>query len=151
MRSICSEAEAYVEQGQQPGFGARSPRLEAMIDPLTEASVDAARLFAERLQARLIVVSTDSGRTALALSSRRPAATILAFARSEQTARALALCWGVTPLVHAEIGSAESELNFALDWARSQSLVKSGQQVVLLRGQFADRPKSQAIVAGEVT
>ena len=64
------------------------------------------------------MVATDSGRTALALSNRRPAATILAVTRTEQIARTLAVCWGVTPVVQPEAASAEQELAFAIDWAK---------------------------------
>ena len=149
MRQICIEAESYLDKAGLAPIASTSTYLAGLIDPLTEASADAARMMADRLHARLIVVSTESGRTALALSSRRPAAMLVVLARSEQVARALALCWGVTPVVLTEVGSAERELSYAVDWARSQSLVRTGQHVVLLRGQIAGRPKSEAILAGE--
>ena len=69
--------------------------LSGLIEPITESAVDAAHLMTEQLDAPLIVVSTESGRTAVALSNRRPTATILALTRTEQVARTLALCWGV--------------------------------------------------------
>jgi pyruvate kinase len=103
------------------------------------------------LNAPLIVVSTESGRTAIALSNRRPTATILALTRTEQIARTLALCWGVLPLFRPDPSSAEHELKFAIDWARSHSLVRSGQHAILLRGQVAGQSKSRAVLAGEVT
>jgi pyruvate kinase len=43
-----------------------SVSLAELIEPITEAAVDAAYLMTERLNAPLIVVATDSGRTALA-------------------------------------------------------------------------------------
>ena len=92
--------------------------LTDLVEPITEATVDAACLVTERLDAPLIVVATDSGRTALALSNRRPAATILAVTRTEQIARTLAACWGVTPVVQPEAGSAEQDLAFAVGWAK---------------------------------
>ena len=107
-------------------------------------------LVAQRLDAPLIVVATDSGRTALALSNRRPAATILAVTRTEQIARTLAVCWGVTPLVQPEAMSAEQELAFAIDWARSRGLVQPGRYAVLLRGQVPGQDRSRAVLACEV-
>jgi pyruvate kinase len=149
MRQICAEAEGYLESGVSPV--AAAPRsLSGLIDPLTEATVDAAHLITERLDAPLIVVSTDSGRTALALSNRRPTATILALTRTEQIARTLALCWGVTPLLLPEVASAERELSFGIDWAKSHSLIQPGQNAVLLRGQIAGRAGTRAVMAGEV-
>ena len=119
MRQICAEAEAYLKS--RAGTRRREPAsLAGLVEPITEATVDAACLGAQRLDAPLIVVATDSGRTALALSNRRPSATILAVTRTEQIARMLAVCWGVTPVVQPEASSAEQELAFAIDWARSR-------------------------------
>src|SRR4051812_35228077 len=41
MREICSAAEAYVEAGTRPAFGA-APPLAGFVEPITEAAVDAA-------------------------------------------------------------------------------------------------------------
>jgi pyruvate kinase len=150
MGQICSEAEAYLESsGRLPRGGSIS--LSGLIEPITEAAVDAAHLMTEQLHAPLIVVSTETGRTAVALSNRRPSATIIALTRTEQIARTLALCWGVLPLLRSDPSSAENELKFAIDWARSHSLVRSGQHAILLRGQVAGQPKSRAVLAGQVT
>jgi pyruvate kinase len=150
MGQICSEAEAYLESsGSSPR--AESISLSGLIEPITEAAVDAAHLMTEQLDAPLIIVSTESGRTAVALSNRRPTATILALTRTEQVARTLALCWGVLPLYRPDPSSTEHELMFAIDWARSHSLVRSGQHAILLRGQVAGQPLSRAVLAGEVS
>ena len=149
MRQICVEAEQYLEADGQSPIG-MSTSLAGLIEPITEATVDAAHLLTERLNAPLIVVATDSGRTALALSNRRPGAMILALTRTERVARSLSLCWGVTPLVMSEVSSAERELANAIDWARSHGLVRSGQHVVLLRGQVAGQPTIRAVLAGKV-
>src|SRR4029453_17357494 len=123
MGQICSEAEAYLESsGSSPR--AESISLSGLIEPITEAAVDGAHLMTEQLDAPLIIVSTESGRTAVALSNRRPTATILALTRTEQVARTLALCWGVTPLVLPETSTAQRELAFGIEWARSQSLIR---------------------------
>jgi pyruvate kinase len=149
MGQILSEAEAYLESGGGLPVGELIP-LSGLIEPITEAAVDAAHLMTEQLNAPLIVVATDSGRTAVALSNRRPTATILVLTRTERVARALAPCWGVTPLVQPDPSSAEHELKRAIDWARSHSLVRSGEYAVLLRGQVAGEPRSRAVLAGEV-
>jgi len=148
MRRICVEAESQVEPGRKPAVD-HSASIAELVEPMTEASADAAELIAERLHAPLIVVATNSGRTALALSSRRPSANILALARSEPVARALSLCWGVTPLVLSDAAaSPERELQFGIDWAKSHALVAPGQQAVLFREQVAGHAASRAILAG---
>jgi pyruvate kinase len=150
MRQICAEAEAYLKSGARPARG-ESASLAGFVEPITEATVDAACLVAGRLDAPLIVVATESGRTALALSNRRPAATILAVTRTEQLARTAAVCWGVTPVVQPEAASAEQVLSFAVEWARSRRLVAPGQHVVLLRGQVPGQDRDRAVLAREVT
>jgi pyruvate kinase len=150
MRQICAEAEGYLTSRTQPARR-ESSSLSGLVEPIVEATVDAACLVTERLNARLIVVATDSGRTALALSNRRPSATILAVTRTEHVARLLALCWGVTPLVLPESTSAEQELAFAADWAKSHGLVRAGQHAVLVRGQVPGQDRSRAVLAREVS
>ena len=68
-------------------------------------------------------------------------------ARTEQVARLLALCWGVTAVVQPETASAEQELAFATEWAKSHGLVRSGQHAVLLRGQVPGQDRSRAVLA----
>jgi pyruvate kinase len=149
MRQICAEAEKHVKASGRSAQAAPAT-LSGFVNPATEAMVDAGCLATERLDAPLIVVATDSGRTALALSNRRPAATILALTRTEQVARALALCWGVTPLVAPEQLQAERELPFAIDWALERRLVQPGQYVMLLRGVMPGQGKHRALMAIKV-
>jgi pyruvate kinase len=149
MRQICAEAEGYLKANSRPAHAVQAS-LSGFVHPTTEAMVDAACLATERLDAPLIVVATDSGRTALALSNRRPAATILALTRTEQVARTLALCWGVTAVVAPQRLQLEQELPFAIDWALGRKLVQSGQHVVLLRGEMPGQIKHRAVMAGKV-
>jgi pyruvate kinase len=149
MRRICTEAEAHLKAAGSPAPRASStpPRTG---DPIGAAAVDAACLMAGELDAALIVVATDSGRTALALGNRRPSAAILALARTEQVARRLSLCWGVTAIVLPERSWAERVLAVGVDWARTQGLVTPGQRVVLLRGQVTEDPDIRAVLAATV-
>jgi pyruvate kinase len=149
MRQVCAEAEGYLGANRRPAQALPASLLD-FVDPTTEAMVDAACLAAERLGAPLIVVATASGRTAVALSNRRPAATILALTRSEPIARTLALCWGVAAIVAPESLAAEQELPFASDWVRERKMVVPGQHVVLLRGAMPGHPTRRAVLAGEV-
>ena len=147
MRQICAEAEAY--RRARPPAGPPAP-LAGFVEPITEAAVDAACLVAQRLDAPLIVVATESGRTALALSNRRPAATILAVTRTEQLARIAAVCWGVTAVVQPEPAPAERDLAFATGWAKARGLVNAGQYAVFVRGQVPGEDSSRALLARRV-
>ena len=149
MREICLEAEAFLKAARRDrpdGGGVPS----GVVDPVTNAAVDAACVMTRQLDAALVIVATDSGRTALALSNRRPTAAILALPRTERVARALSLCWGVTSVVLSEITWAENVLAYGTDWARSHGLVAAGQHAVLVRGHLAGRPDVRAILAGRI-
>jgi pyruvate kinase len=150
MRQICAEAEAYLRTRVRPAPG-EPVSLSGLVVPLTEAAVDAGCLAVERLGAPVIVVATDSGRTALALSNRRPAATVLALTRTEQTARVLAVCWGVTAVVQPETSAAEQMLAFAVDWAQSRRFVRPGQHVVLVGGEVPGQAGRRVVLVSEVT
>jgi pyruvate kinase len=149
MRQICGEAEGYLK-AHEHGRWSRPSGIPGLTDPITEATVDAACLMTEQLDAALLVVATDSGRTALALSNRRPAAAILALPRTERVARSLSLCWGVTAVVLPESSWAEHMLVFGIEWAKSKGLVTTGQRAVLVRGHVPDRPDVRAVLAGAV-
>jgi pyruvate kinase len=86
----------------------------------------------------------------VALSNRRPSATILALTRTEPIARTLAVCWGVTPVVQPEATSPQQELAFAIEWARSRRVVAPGQHVVLLRGKVPGQDRSRGVLVSEV-
>jgi pyruvate kinase len=149
MRQICAAAESYQKSSRRETPAAPAS-LSSFVDPITEAAVDAACLATQRLDSPLLVVVTESGRAALAMSNRRPAATILALTRTEAAARLLAVCWGVTALVVPDRLSAQQELSFATDWARSRDLVRPGQYVVLLRGAMPGQEESRAVLVRTV-
>ena len=149
MRRICAEAEVHLKSSEYAPRKQSAP-LPRLLSPITEAAADAACLIARRLDAALIVVAAESGRSALALSNRRPSAPVLALARSEEVARLLSLCWGVDALLLPDVRSTEEVLSFGMNWAKSHGLVRRGQLAVLLRGQTARRASTVAILAGEV-
>jgi pyruvate kinase len=149
MRRLCAEAEAYQKATGRGPLPAAPASLAGFVDPVTEAAVDAACLAARQLDAPLIVAVTNSGRTALALSNRRPTATVLALTRSEAVARLLALCWGVTATVTTEDASPQQELAFAVHWAHARGLVQPGRPAVLVRGAMPGQSASRIVAVAE--
>ncbi|SFH69900.1 pyruvate kinase [Planctomicrobium piriforme] len=151
MRKICETAETYMDTVQQAGQGSKSASLAGLIQPITKAMVDAACLAAEELSCPLIVALTSTGRLAMALSNRRPNATILAITPEESTARALSLCWGVTALVSNDVKIATRALNTAIEWAKEHDMVKEGQHAILVRGELPGQTVSRTVLIRQVT
>lgn len=150
MREICSEAESYLKsEGRQtaPAHAA----LSGLIDSMTESAVDAACLMTRQLDAALIVVAAASGRPARALANRRPAASILALPPTEQMARRLSLCWGVTAVVLSAQSTAERALVVGIESAKRDGLVVPGQHAVLLADHVGGRHDVRAVLAGVVS
>ena len=116
------------------------------VQPITESVVEAASLISRRLNAALLVVATSSGRTALVLSKHRNPAPTLALANDPQTARAMALFWGVTPLPRPDVANREELRAFVLDWCRQKRPDPPGDRIVGIRGSWSDDPTHNEIV-----
>lgn len=145
MSRIACEAEAML-----PTHRPDSTPRPGLVQPITEGLVEAASLVCRRLGAALLVVATHSGRTALALSKHRHPTPTLALSDDAETARAMSLYWGVTPLHVPELVEGEQFLAVALDWARARHLVRPGDRVVLVRGTIPGNAVHNAMLVQEV-
>jgi pyruvate kinase len=133
-------------KGHDPLHVARA----GQVLPITDAVVEAASAVCRRLNAALLVVATHSGRTALALSKQRSATPTLALTDNMQTARAMSLYWGVTPLYVPELFQTGQVLAFADEWCRRHDLISSGDRVVIVRGVIPNNPNHNALLVHEV-
>jgi pyruvate kinase len=106
----------------------------------TEAMVVGAAAAVRELNADLIVVATDSGRTALALSRQRSSVPILAVTHRPETARRMCLYWGVHSLnSQLERHSATALLDHVVKWGLEHRALKSGNRVIVVgRGNWLD-------------
>ena len=132
--------------GSKPPTPLQSPGRGGWVKPITEGVVEAVRVIGKRLNAALVIVTTHSGRTALALSKQRYAPRTLALAEDPATARSMALYWGVTPVLAPGIAEAENAGSFALKWAKERELIKTGDYVVIVEGTMPGSPGHNAIV-----
>ena len=147
MSRIAGEAESIVtHHWRDPGPITRS----GWITPTTEAIVEAACAACRKLEARLLVVATHSGRTALAVAKQRRLTPTLALTDNTQIARAMSLYWGVTPLCVEKLSSLENALEFALGWARDHELAASGDTVVMIRGTVPGSRVHNALVVEQL-
>jgi pyruvate kinase len=116
-------------------FRQAQPLAERPLEDLhrvTEAVVGAVGLIAEQLRAKLIVVATHSGATALAISKQRGPVPIIAVSDVEGIVRQMCLYWGVTPLRGVPARDSAHLLEHAEQWGRSHGLLDRGDYVVLV-------------------
>ncbi len=147
MSRIVSGAEASLGDGRSdPGSLPRS----GWITETTAVMVEAAGLVCRQLRANLMVVATRSGRTALALSKQMHPTPILALTDDARVARAMALFWGVTPVIFADLAKPRAVIDFAIAWARERGLLASGDRVVIQVGTVPGNPVHNAVVVEQV-
>ncbi len=93
---------------------------------------------------------TKTGGTALAISKHRNATPTVALVDDEETARVMALYWGVTPLVVPNITDTRLALDAVLPWAHERDLIATNDRIVVVRGVIPGRRVHNAMLVHEV-
>lgn len=101
---------------------------------VAEAISFASYTIAKDLQAAAILTPTHSGQTARMISKYRPAATIVAATPFADTARKLALQWGVRPILVPESSGTDEMLALTVNTSLNQNLIQAGDVVVITAG-----------------
>jgi pyruvate kinase len=99
-----------------------------------DAIATAARDIAETLDLKAIVAWTASGATALRIARERPESPILALTPNLETARRLALVWGVHAVVTEDAHDIDDMANRACANARTEGFAASGERVIIVAG-----------------
>jgi pyruvate kinase len=112
------------------------------VQEITRAVVRGAGAMAHLLCAKLVVVASHSGRTALALSQQRSFVPTIGVSTSEITLRKMCLYWGVTPLPDAPATNVEQLIRHADQWACENGVAQPGDRLVIVGGSHlaADAP-----------
>jgi pyruvate kinase len=102
--------------------------------PVAESLVEAASHIAAQVAAKLTVVATTSGRTALLLSKQRSRTPTLGVSDCAATVRRMCLYWGVYPFAARRFSDNQELLTHLSGWARAKGLLSTGDRVVLIAG-----------------
>ena len=133
MSRIASVAEQNPEMRLHRGRDPFHSEYEA--DDTTDALAGAAGYAAAHVEAKYIVVFTQSGFTARLVSKFRPDAPIIALSQSERVARRMSLLWGVTPYVLPDVGEYHEQIVEAVErFLVHSNMVKDGDRIVILMG-----------------
>jgi pyruvate kinase len=116
----------------------RWPELMRAEYPVEDADADAlvaaARRAAEAASTACLAAFTTTGQTALRLARERPLQPTMGLTPSVDTARKLALAWGVEPRVVPELFDPEELARVAVAQAVQAGLAAPGQRVLILAG-----------------
>jgi pyruvate kinase len=136
MDRIARQTEGYL--WQHGAFGSvGSGKQDKPPIPIGDAVADATALLSRVLSVRAIVVISESGRTALTVSSARPAAPLIALSANQQTYRRMSLLWGVIPMAASPDELAHS-VALARQVVRRIELAAPGNHILLVEGFRGD-------------
>jgi len=143
MARVCIEAEA-VTNYEQLFRAIRGSTLDETPGPMsiTESIASSAVKTSIDLNAKLIIVCTETGNSARMLAKYRPQARILVLTATQETARYCSgLFRGVVKVVcMGSMVGTDGILMRAMDLARDWEWIESGDSVLALHGQFEGRP-----------
>jgi pyruvate kinase len=131
MSKICREAEIDIN------YSELYPALRRQIVlPITVAEAIASNAVKTSwdVHATLIIVLTQSGNSALAISKYRPIAPVLAVTSSCQVARQCQVMRGIHPLVVDEMANSSNIIHKAMLWGVKMGLASQGDPVVVTSG-----------------
>ncbi|MGA7617604.1 MAG: pyruvate kinase [Thermoanaerobaculia bacterium] len=133
MSRIVTTAEQHPELRVHQG---RDPAHESFeTDEFTDALAGAGSYAAEQLDAKYIVVFTQTGFTARLMSKFRPAAPIIALTSTSRVARRMNLLWGVVPYIVKDVGSYHEQIVEKVEqFLIERGMVVAGDRVVILMG-----------------
>lgn len=107
----------------------------SISDEITDALAGAANYAAEGINAKYIVVFTQSGFAAKLMSKFRPKAPIVALTPSSWVARRMNILWGVTPYVLKDAGEFHEQIVERVDeYLLQKEIVRPGDRLVILMG-----------------
>jgi pyruvate kinase len=112
----------------------------------SDAITAAARQVAETIHAAAVVTYTTSGSTALRAARERPSVPILALTPELQTARRLAIVWGVHCLHTEDAIDFQDMVEKACTAAREQGFARLGDRIVITAGVPFGTPGSTNVL-----
>jgi pyruvate kinase len=133
MNRIALATEASV-QDRRPREPEPQQNSAIGLNPITRAVVRGAGEMAYDLKAKLVVVASHSGRTALAASQHRSFVPTVGVSQCEETLRQMCLYWGVTPLRGAPATDVQELIKYTDAWACRVGCAKKGDRIVIVGG-----------------
>jgi pyruvate kinase len=139
--------ELFRDNVPQPGGAFHAEGLH----PLTAAVVYGAGHIAAQIDARLIVVASHTGATALALSKQRTYVPTVGVSDSPATLRRMCLYWGVIPLADMPVDSTDATADAVLDWGLKSGVLARKDYVVLIAGLGVQEGSHNQVMVRRVT
>ena len=117
---------------------------------IPQAISHAASFLAEKVEAVVIIIPTESGSTARWESRLRPRQPILALSRHLSTVRSLNLCWGVHPFLVPEWKDTDDMLERSKKIPKELGMALTGEKIVIIAGVPISIPGTTNLIKVEI-
>jgi len=135
MDKICVEAEKTLDF-RHMFLAVRQVEINQGIQSVPETIASSAVKSSWDLNASLIIVLSDSGRTARFVSKYRPHTPILCITNSAKTARQVLVSRSAMALVVESMKNSDALISHGIEWAKEQGFVQKGDYVVTTSGKL---------------
>jgi pyruvate kinase len=126
------------------------PTADSSVHPITEAVVFGSGRIADRLNAKLVVVSSHSGETARVKAKQRDYIPTIGVSDCEATLRRMCLFWGIIPLPHAPVKDGPALREFIQDWGIEHNAIAPGDRIVFMLGSQIAKYAHNALIVHEI-
>lgn len=117
---------------------------------IPQAISHVASFLAEKVEAVVIIVPTESGSTARWVSRLRPRQPILALSRHLSTVRSLNLCWGVQPILVQNWKNTDDMLERSKKIPKELGMASMGDRIVIIAGVPISIPGTTNLIKVEI-
>lgn len=129
MNKLAERTESYINYR-----GNFEKRRKQYIKTIANAISVATCKTAIDLEAKAVITATQSGQTARQISKYRPECNIIACTPHVETARSLALTWGVHPILISKAKDTDELIEKSSEVVLEEGLVEKGDLVVFAAG-----------------
>ena len=155
-RIMCSTENSLQSTGHRLPLGIHAHNQQRRepdrprVDRITSAVVRGAGTIAEDLDAKIVVIATRSGATALAKSSSRDFIPTIAVSDRPTTLRQMTLLWGIEPLARSPHDLDQAVIPFVVDWGRQRGILQPSDRVVFVAGTHVRAGAHNQLIVHEV-
>jgi len=121
------------------------------VSPITDAAARAAGRLAEELSAKLVVVASSTGKSALSLSKNRRFVPTVGVSDSLSSLRRMCLYWGVIPVADAPAHEDRELVEFIVRRGLASGDLLIGDRLIMLAGTGLPTSRHNVIIVHEVS
>lgn len=118
---------------------------------ISDAVMTAAALIAKEIEAKLVVIGTEDGDSALLKSKHRDLIPTVAISNSPETVRKMCMYWGIIPLDGTEIDQTVQLQEMVNQWAKTEPDLDVGDSVVFVTDSDSIEKAHDMIIVGRIS